>query len=87
MTKVNNDLFDGGSLRRPSVNAHGELAVDTTSEASKLREQCYRLIHRYYGLGASHHKRQAMKRLVNSRRTVQELREVRTMIKRATTTK
>lgn len=82
MTK--GDLFGGEALRRLSTNAYGELAVDASSETARLRTQCYELIRRS-GLRTDHHRRKALRHLVNSRNTVQELREVRTMIKRATT--
>ena len=76
------DLF-GGPLRRLPVNGSGELVVDTTSDLARLRDECHDMIRRY-GYGTDHHKRTAMRRLVDSRTTLDELRQVRALIRKET---
>ena len=82
MTNPTIVLF-GGPLRRLPVNGSGELVVDTTSDLARLRDECHDMIRRY-GYGTDHHKRASMRRLVDSRTTLEDLRQVRALIRKET---
>ena len=83
MTNPTIDLF-GGPLRRLPVNGSGELVVDTTSDLARLRDECHTMIRRYVWRGTDHHKRASMHRLVDSRTTLEDLRQVRELIRKET---
>ena len=72
------DLFGGQSLRRLPLDHQGAIAVDTDSQDARLRDQCLKLIRRH-----DRRSRRHLLATLTTRTTTEELRQLRTLLKRS----